>query len=74
MYNGSAWAAMDGNYSAKNVYFDSDLTMTQTFGKYAVSSSVPNVTIAAEGMSLYDLLMDAYSESKYKDPKCYCKI
>ena len=64
VYNGSAWAAMDGNYSAKNVYFDSDLTMTQTFGKYAVSSSVPNVTIEAEGMSLYDLLMDAYSESK----------
>lgn len=64
VYNGSAWTAMDGNYSAKNVYFDSDLTMTQTFGKYAVSSSVPNVTIEAEGMSLYDLLMDAYSESK----------
>ena len=72
VYNDSAWAAMDGNYSAKNVYFDSDLTMTQTFGKYAVSSSVPNVTIAAEGMSLYDLLMDAYSESKdptKTDPK-----
>lgn len=64
VYNGSSWAAMDGNYNAKNVYFDSDLTMTQTFGKYAVSSSVPNVTIEAEGMSLYDLLLDAYSESK----------
>ena len=64
VYNGTDWAAMDGNYSAKNVYFDSDLTMTQTFGKYAVSSSVPNVTIEAEGMSLYDLLMDAYSEKK----------
>lgn len=64
VYNGTDWAAMDGNYSAKNVYFDSDLTMTQTFGKYAVSSSVPNVTINAEGMSLYDLLMDAYSEKK----------
>lgn len=64
VYNGSDWAAMDGNYSAKNVYFDSDLTMTQNFGKYTVSSSVPNVTIEAEGMSLYDLLMDAYSEKK----------
>lgn len=64
VYNGSDWAAMDGNYNAKNVYFDSDLTMTQSFGKYAVSSSVPNVTIAAEGMSIYDLLMDAYSEKK----------
>lgn len=72
VYNGTDWAAMDGNYSAKNVYFDSDLTMTQTFGKYAVSDSVPNVTIEAEGMSLYDLLMDAYSEKKQPektDPK-----
>lgn len=64
VYTGSAWAAMDGNYSAKNVYFDSDLVVTQSFGKYAVSSSVPNQTIEASGMSLYDLLMDAYSESK----------
>lgn len=64
VYNGSNWAAMDGNYSAKNVYFDSDLTMTKSFGKYEVSSSNPNVTIEAEGMSLYELLMDAYSESK----------
>lgn len=72
VYNGTNWAAMDGNYSAKNVYFDSDLTMTQTFGKYAVSSSVPNVTIKAEGMNLYELLMDAYSEKKNptkKNPK-----
>lgn len=72
VYDGANWAAMDGNYSAKNVYFDSDLTMTQSFGKYTVSSSVPNVTIEAEGMSLYDLLMDAYSESKNPtktDPK-----
>lgn len=64
VYNGTDWAAMDGNYSAKNVYFDSDLTMTQSFGKYQVSASVPNVTIDADGMSLYDLLMDAYSEKK----------
>lgn len=64
VYNGSDWAAMDGNYNAKNVYFDTDLTMTKSFGKYEVSSSKPNVTISAEGMSIYELLMDAYSEKK----------
>lgn len=64
VYNGSNWAAMDGNYNAKNVYFDTDLTMTKSFGKYEVSSSKPNVTIEAEGMSIYELLMDAYSEKK----------
>ena len=72
VYNGSDWAAMDGNYNAKNVYFDENMTMTQTFGKYAVSTSVPNVTVPAAGLSLYDLFMDAYSEAKNPtktDPK-----
>ena len=64
VYNGTAWAAMDGNYNAKNVYFDTELVMTKSFGKYETSSSVPNVTIDAAGMSMYDLLMDAYSEKK----------
>ena len=27
VYNGSAWAAMDGNYNANNVYFDEDLLL-----------------------------------------------
>ena len=49
---------------AKNVYFKEDMTLTQSFGKYAVSASTPNVTIKSTGMSLYDLFMDAYSESK----------
>lgn len=49
---------------AKNVYFDEDLTLTQTFGKYAVSASNPNVTVPANGKSFYDLIMDAYSEAK----------
>lgn len=30
------WAALDGNYSADNVYFPSNMTMTYTFGKYTV--------------------------------------
>lgn len=49
---------------AKNVYFDEDLTLTQSFGKYTVSTSNPNVTVPAKGVSLYDLIMDAYSEAK----------
>ena len=31
-YNGTAWAAMDGNYSAENVYFTKDFTFTTTVG------------------------------------------
>lgn len=72
VYDGAKWVAMDGNYNAKNVYFDTDLVLTQTFGKYATSSSTPNVTVNAAGMSMYDLIMDAYSEKKNPsktDPK-----
>lgn len=32
VYDGSKWAAMDGNYSADNVYFDEDLTYTVAIG------------------------------------------
>ena len=32
IHNGTAFAAMDGNYSADNVYFDEDLTYTVQFG------------------------------------------
>lgn len=62
VYNGSAWAAMDGNYNAKNVYFDSDLTVTYTMGKYAVNASTPNKTIPINGKNLHEAFIDIYSD------------
>ena len=38
IHNGTAFAAMDGNYSADNVYFDEDLTYTVQFGTLAKPS------------------------------------
>lgn len=35
IHTGTAWSAMDGNYSADNVYFDEDLTYTVQFGTLA---------------------------------------
>ena len=35
IHNGTAFTAMDGNYSADNVYFDEDLTYTVQFGTLA---------------------------------------
>lgn len=32
VYNGENWVAMDGNYSANNVYFDSDMLVTKEIG------------------------------------------
>ena len=38
-YDGAKWCAMDGNYNAENVYFDSDLTYTAPIGVMTVPSS-----------------------------------
>ena len=65
VYDGSAWAAMDGNYDAANVYFAKNLVFTQAFGKYAPGSSGSvEIPTAANGMSLQALLEGAFAEEK----------
>ena len=51
---------MDGNYNAESIYFDSDLTFTYAFGRFAPDAS-GSVTIEAKGKNLKDLLEEAYS-------------
>lgn len=58
VYDGSNWAAMDGNYSADNVYFTNDLTLA---GDY---TEIGNITKGAKetkswevtGMSVTDVI------------------
>lgn len=58
VYNGTGWAAMDGNYNAENVYFDEDMLFTYAFGKYTLTNG--NVTIPSAGKNLKELLMGAH--------------
>lgn len=60
VYNGSAWAAMDGNYSADNVYFPKNMTFTYAFGKYAPVGG--KVSIPAGGKNVSGLFADAFAE------------
>ena len=62
-YNGTAWTALDGNYNAKNVYFDKNLTFTVPFGKYSVPASGMG-TISSDGVNVYDFFNDALNEEK----------
>lgn len=55
VYDGENWCAMDGNYSAENVYFDSDLTYTAPIGVMAVPSSGAG-TISAAGKNVKEVL------------------
>lgn len=54
-YDGEKWCAMDGNYNAENVYFDSDLTYTAPIGVMAVPSSGAG-TISAAGKNVKEVL------------------
>ena len=57
----NAWKAMDGNYNASNVYFDSNLILTEAFGRYKPDSS-GSVVVPASGVSVAGLIDDAYSK------------
>lgn len=55
VYNGTNWAAMDGNYDASNVYFDADFTATEKVGTISIPSS-GSTQVAAKGKSLKEFL------------------
>lgn len=50
VHNGSAWTAMDGNYNAKNVYFDADMLVTKEIGYITLSNG--QGYIPSEGKNL----------------------
>ena len=51
VYDGKKWCAMDGNYNAKNVYFDSDFTYTNAIGAIGAPDGGSG-KLAASGMSV----------------------
>lgn len=62
-YDGKKWCAMDGNYNAENVYFDSDLTYTAPIGVMTVPSSGAG-TISAAGKNVKEVLASILAEEK----------
>lgn len=51
-----AWKATDGNYSADNVYFDSNLTMTANIGAQTLASGQSSKELATAGKSLEQVM------------------
>lgn len=62
VYNGTDWAAMDGNYNAENVYFDKDLVTTYALGNISLTNG--QGTIAAKGKNLKELFDLLYVKEK----------
>lgn len=61
-YNGSEWAAMDGNYNAENVYFTKDLITTSAIGNITLTNG--QATIAAEGKNLKQVFETIFVKEK----------
>lgn len=63
------WVAMDGNYNANNVYFDTDINITVPVGIItadAISSNDGFVTMSLRGKNLCEVFTGLFSE--VKDP------
>lgn len=53
VWNGTAWAAMDGNYNAENIYFDEDLISTYAIGNITLTNG--QGTVASTGKNLKEV-------------------
>lgn len=56
MYDGEKWCALDGNYDASNVYFDSDLVMTANIGVQTLGSGESSKNLNTSGKSLKQVM------------------
>ena len=63
IHNGTAFTAMDGNYSAENVYFDEDFTYTANIGVLTVPSTGSG-TIQASGKNVKEVLAGILASEK----------
>lgn len=62
IHNGSTWVAMDGNYSAENVYFPEDLITTFAVGNFTLQNG--QATIPAAGKNLKQVWDSIYVQEK----------
>lgn len=62
VYDGSQWAAMDGNYNAENVYFTEDFIFTEDLGTVNVSNG--STTVSAAGKNLKEFLSSIFAKEE----------
>ena len=65
-YDGEKWCAMDGNYNAKNVYFDSDFTYTNAIGAIGAPDGGKG-TLTASGKSVEEFMASILAQEANPD-------
>ena len=63
VWNGTTWEAMDGNYSADNVFMPENMVITEKFGKYDIPTSGSR-ELECAGMTVKAFINDAFAETK----------
>ena len=63
VYNGTAWAAMDGNYNAENVYFDEDIMITTAVGNIELENG--SAEIPAAGKNIKQVFEALWTKENY---------
>lgn len=64
VFNGTDWAAMDGNYNAENVYFSKDLIYTKQIGELAEVPASGSAVLAAKGKNIPSILTSILAKRK----------
>lgn len=64
VWDGETWAATDGNYSARNVYFHNDITLAGDYTAVGnvTKSKTETKTLAAAGQSLEDVMQSIFTK------------
>ena len=63
VYNGENWVAMDGNYTADNVYFKNDFIFTEPVGTVTIPAS-GNTTVSAVGKNIKEFLSNLFAQEE----------
>lgn len=63
-WNGTAWKACDGNYSARNVIFEDDFTFTTKIGTVQTLTN-GSATVKAAGKNLTDFFAGIFAKEEY---------
>lgn len=75
--NTLGWTAMDGNYSADNVYFDNDITLAgsyTTVGNITKTSNSAIGTLEAKGKNLAQVMQSIFTKELYPNANDKPKI
>ena len=69
VYNGTAWAAMDGNYSADNVYFDNDMMVTKEIGYITLTNGSGTIPSAGKNLTqVFEAMFVKEAQPTVTDP------